>query len=344
MKYADYKKAFNEEAERRGIKPDDISAMLNYARPLINQDLRVIFDLRHFSLLVGYDLSFIMSINNSAKTHYQEYQIPKKNGGTRIINEPFPSLKEMQTWILRHILTPASKSHVSAVAKAYMPNVSLKENARFHRGQNKLLTIDLINFFGSIGFHQVYSIFRKLGYSKSVSALMSNLSILKQSLPQGAPTSPMLSNLIFKYYDDKIFLFCTEREIRYTRYADDLAFSGDFNIGELMFFLKKLFKKTRFRINDKKTKVASQGRRQEVTGVVVNKKLQVPSGYRKEIRQCVYFMIKFGVDKHVDNIKWNKSTMQYIYHLLGRVNFVLQINPKDEEAKKYYEYLKDLLN
>lgn len=343
MKYIEYKIKFTQKAKNRGIPSVEISKMLDYAKNLMQNDVPIIFDNHHISSLLGYDLLFIISITNSAHTNYKKYKIPKKNGGFRIIHEPLPSLKEMQTWILKNILTPASKKYVSPIAKAYMPKLNLKDNARFHKNQKKVLTLDLVNFFGSVNYIHVYTIFRKFGYSKSVSTLLSNLLIRNNSLPQGAPTSPMISNLVFKFYDDKIFEFCTKNKIRYTRYSDDLAFSGNFNIGEVIFFLKKLFKGTAFRINDKKTKIASQARRQEITGIVVNKRIQVPKNYRKKIRQELYYIVKFGLEKHIENIKWDKTVVQYIYHLLGKVNFVLQINPKDCDANKYKEFLKEIL-
>lgn len=343
MNYIDYKIQFKQKALEIGKSNEDISFMLKYAKFLFNQNLPVIFNDIHLSNLLGYQDFYLYSICNNQFAYYKKYEIPKKNGGVRVLHEPFPSLKEMQNWILVYILNPSAKKNVSPVAKAYMPGVNLKDNARFHRGQKKLLSVDLVDFFGSIGFSQVYSIFRKFGYSKHVSVILSNICILDDSLPQGSPTSPMLSNLVFKYYDDKIYSFCIDHKIRYTRYADDLTFSGDFNIGKVIGLLNSLFKKTSFKLNHKKTKVVSQGRQQAVTGIVVNKKLQVPRKYRKEIRQSIYYIIKFGLSQHLIAIKWKKTEIQYIYHLLGRINFVLQINPNDDEARKYDYFMKDLL-
>lgn len=344
MNFTEYKIAFSAKAKEQAMPIDKIEALLKYAEGIHSKGLPIIYDQLHFSNLVGYDYRFILSICNSTGSHYKEYKIPKRNGKLRTINEPLPSLKEIQDWVLKYILNPAQKKFVSSVAKAYIPKVSIRDNARFHKGQKKILNIDLVDFFGSIGYEQVYATFRNLGYNKSICTLITNLCVLNGSLPQGSPTSPMLSNLIFNYYDEKIFQFCKDRSIRYTRYADDLTFSGDFEIKEMMSFVYKVLHGTRFKINESKTKVLSQAKRQEVTGIVVNEKIQLPRHYRKEIRKEVYFIIKFGLEKHLINIKWDKTHIQYLYHLIGKVNYVLMINKNDKEAQKQYIYIKDLLN
>lgn len=343
MNFTEYKIAFVNKAKEQAMPDEKIEALLVYAERLSKNDLPIIYDQLHFSYLVGYDYGFIVSICNSSNLHYKEYKIPKRNGKLRIINEPYPSLKEMQTWVLVNILNPAIPKFVSSTAKAYVPKQSVRDNARFHKGQSKLLGLDLVDFFGSISYNQVYAIFRSFGYSKSVSTMISNLCVMDGKLPQGSPTSPMLSNIIFQYYDNKIFDFCKAKSIRYTRYADDLSFSGDFDTKQIIGFIRKLFRNTTFKINDSKTRVVSRARRQEVTGIVVNEKIQLPISYRKAIRQEVYFIIKFGIEKHLSTIKWNKSEIQYLYHLLGKINYVLMINKNDIEAKKYYTYVKELI-
>ena len=182
-----------------------------------------------------------------------------------------------------------------------------------------------------------------MGYDRSLAVLLSNLCVMNDILPQGAPTSPMLSNMVFKYYDDKIFGLCKTKKIRYTRYADDLTFSGAFNCKEIISFIGRLLSKTTFTINHNKTKIISNGNRQEVTGVIVNEKLQTSSSYRKKIRQEVYYIIKFGIDKHIDTISWKRSRLEYLHHLLGKINFTLTINNNDVEMRKYYSFVHSLL-
>jgi len=343
MDFKEYKKAYIEQALAFGISTNAIDIAIEYAEHLHNRKLPIIYDQQHFFQLVGYDEAYVMAIVNQPKSFYKENSIPKRNGDRRIIHEPLPSLKEIQTWILKYILNPGAKIFVSSVAKAYIPKQSVRDNARFHKRQKYVLCLDLKDFFDSISFQQVFSVFRNMGYSKALATLLSNICILNNSLPQGAPTSPMLSNMVFKYYDDKIFDYCKSRNIRYTRYADDLTFSGDFNCKAVVSFIRKVLSKTSFAINDNKTKFVSRGNRQEVTGVVVNEKLQTAAIYRKKIRQEVYYIIKFGVDKHLEAIEWKRPIIEYLHHLLGRINFTLTINKNDSEMRKYYEYIHSVL-
>ena len=343
MDFKEYKKAYIEQALALGISTNAIDIAIEYAEHLHNRKLPIIYDQQHFFQLVGYDEAYVMAIVNQPKSFYKEYSIPKRNGDRRIIHEPLPSLKEIQTWILKYILNPGAKIFVSSVAKAYMPKQSVRDNARFHKRQKYVLCLDLKDFFDSISFRQVFSVFRNMGYSKALATLLSNICILNNSLPQGAPTSPMLSNMVFKYYDDKIFDYCKSRNIRYTRYADDLTFSGNFNCKEVISFIRKVLSKTSFAINDNKTRFVSRGNRQEVTGVVVNEKLQTAAIYRKKIRQEVYYIIKFGLGRHLGTIGWERSMSEYLHHLLGKINFTLTINKNDSEMRKYYEYIHSVL-
>ena len=343
MDFKEYKKAYTNQALALGVSLNAIEVAIEYAEQLYKKNLPIIYDQQHFFQLVGYDEEYVIAIANQSEYFYKKYSIPKRNGDRRIIHEPLPSLKEIQTWILEYIQNHGAKTYVSSVAKAYMPKQSVRDNARFHKGQKYVLCLDLKDFFGSISFRQVHSIFRNMGYSKSLSVLLSNICVLDNSLPQGAPTSPMLSNMVFKYYDDKIFDYCKSRNIRYTRYADDLTFSGDFNCKEVISFIRKVLSKTSFAINDNKTRFVSRGNRQEVTGVVVNEKLQTAAIYRKKIRQEVYYIIKFGLDRHLGTIGWERSMSEYLHHLLGKINFTLSINQNDSEMRKYYEYIHSVL-
>ena len=244
-------------------------------------------------------------------------------------------------------MEPASLHHVSSVAKAFIPGKNLRENARFHRRQNVVVALDLHDFFGSIKSMRVFMLFRDLGYNKPVSMMLTKLCTLKNSLPQGAPTSPMLSNLVFYELDKKIFRYCQARNIRYTRYADDMTFSGDsFSVSHLIAYVKMLVETKRFKLNDEKTNVMRKGCCQKVTGVVVNDKLQVSKSYRDKVRQEVYYCIKFGVANHMRKITlpdWITTPIIYLHHLLGKVNFVLQINPTDKKFLEYRNSLRDLL-
>ncbi len=233
MNWESYKKNFITSATLNNYTKEEISKFLDYAENLGKKNLPIIFDTFHFSLLVGYHLSYLYSAANAPDYFYRKFKIKKNSGGLREIAEPLPSLKEIQRWILRNILY---KCKFNKYVKSYIPNMSIKDNARFHRNQKMVLSIDIKNFFPSIKIKKVFYFFENLGYSNSVSGLLSNLCCLNKSLPQGSPTSPALSNLIFSKVDNRIIGFTRKEGIRYTRYSDDLTFSGEFKEGKIIKF------------------------------------------------------------------------------------------------------------
>lgn len=337
MDFSHYEDTFTKEATKVGYSPQDIERCLDYAEILFSNDVPVIYNSTHLSGLVGYKKKYLNKAALHTKYFYRDFEILKKNGKKRPISEPLPSLKEIQHWILTNILY---KRPVSPFAKAYKPNVSLIENLKFHKNQPKVFTLDLENFFPSITVESVEKVFFGLGYTKAVSDLLSKLCTRDGTLPQGAPTSPYLSNLIFEEADAAISEYCIKQKIRYTRYADDLSFSGDFDENELLDKVTEAIEKLKLKINASKTKLMTPDRRQTVTGIVVNDKPQVVFHKRNELRQAMYYIQKFGIDEHREYKEINQAN--FLEHLLGKINFVLQINPKDAEFIAYKSYLKDL--
>jgi RNA-directed DNA polymerase len=142
--------------------------------------------------------------------------------------------------------------------------------------------------------------------------------------------------------DDAVSKYCKEIKICYTRYADDLTFSGKFNDKELFEFLLIETQKLKLQINNEKTKVMTPNTRQTVTGIVVNEKAQVSFKKRNELRQIIYYIKKFGLENHMDRLNIKKQN--YVDHLLGQVNFIIYINPTDNEFIEYKKYLQTLKN
>lgn len=334
MTFEQYKKDFTREAIQSGYSEQNITDCLNYAETLFEYNVPVIYNTSHLSGLVGYRKSYLKRAVLHNSYFYREFEILKRNGKKRTISEPLPSLKEIQLWILQNILY---KIEVSKYAKAYIPKMNIKQNLIFHKGQKKVFTIDIENFFPSIKQVKIENIFRSVGYSKILSALMAKLCCLKESLPQGAPTSPYLSNIYLKSTDNEISKYCKEKEIRFTRYADDMTFSGDFDEAALLSFVKIQIENLQLTINEEKTKLMTPNTRQTVTGIIVNEKLQVSFKKRNSIRQSVYYIKKYGLDSHMSKRKIKKAN--YLSHLIGQINFILQINPLDTEFAEYKKYL-----
>ena len=141
--------------------------------------------------------------------------------------------------------------------------------------------------------------------------------------------------------DTEISQYTTKSNIRYTRYADDLTFSGDFNTHTLIRDISDMVYADGFTINPDKTRVARKNARQEVTGIVVNSHMQISKEKRKQIRQEVYYINKYGIESHLSYREENRAN--YLNHPLGRINFALFVNPKDEEMKKYFNMICMLL-
>ncbi|MGO4816873.1 retron St85 family RNA-directed DNA polymerase [Flavobacterium sp. W22_SRS_FP1] len=337
MDFSHYEDTFTKEAAKMGYSSQNIERCLDYAEILLSNYVAVIYNSSHLAGLVGYKKEYLKKAALYTKFFYRDFEILKKNGEKRQISEPLPSLKEIQHWILKNILY---KIPVSPFAKAYKPNVSLIENLKFHKNQPKVFTLDLENFFPSISIEYVEKVFFNLGYTKSVSDLLSKLCTRDGTLPQGAPTSPYLSNLIFEDADVAISEYCLKQKIRYTRYADDLSFSGDFDENELLEEVNEAVTKINLKINTSKTKLMTANQRQTVTGIVVNEKVQVVFHKRNELRQAMYYIQKFGIDEHREYKEIDQAN--YLEHLLGKINFVLQINPKDVEFMQYKSHLIDL--
>lgn len=335
-----YKSEFTLKALNSGYSNENINKCLDYAEPIIKNYLPVIYNLTHLSNLTGYKRGYIIQaavVSKYSEAYYKYYEIRKKNGGKRIIQEPLPNLKDIQYWILNNILNYVE---VSPYAKAYRKHIGLKENLKFHKNQKKVLTLDIENFFPSIKSSLVKKIFLINGYSEIVSEYLAKLCCLKESLPQGAPTSPYISNIVMKDIDDEIGAFCVKNNIRYTRYSDDLTFSGDFDEKIVLKMVTILMKSIGFKLNNEKTQVMLSSERQYVTGIIVNNKIQLSKEDRRNIRQTLFFIKKYGFDDHVMKIGINKRN--YLNYLIGKVGFGIYLNSSDIELKGYMELLKKI--
>ena len=281
----------------------------------------------------------IYSISNNIENNYKEYKIKKRNGNYRTIYEPNKILKHIQRKILSNILEDMK---VSEYAKAYHKNISIVDNAIVHVKSKVILKLDIVDFFDNIDFMNVYkSCF--YNFPKSIGILLTNLCTYYGFLPQGAPTSAYISNLVMREIDYKIGLFCKELNINYTRYSDDMTFSGDFNPNIVIRKVRKLLYKLNLKINNKKIKVIYNYHSQSVTGIIVNEKMQANSKYRSKIRQEIYYINKYGISSHMKKLNI-KNKRKYVNSLYGRILYVLQINKDDIEFIKYKDIIKKYLH
>jgi len=279
----------------------------------------------------------IYSITNKIESNYKIYKIKKKNGKYRTIYEPNPLLKTIQRNILANVL---SNKPISKYAKAYQKGISLLDNALPHIDKKVILKLDIKNFFESISFFDVYNCCFSIEYfPKSVGMVLTYLCTYDEHLAQGAPTSSYISNLVMKDFDEEIGAWCDLNHITYTRYSDDMTFSGIFNPSEIIVKVRKLLYKLGLELNNSKIHVVSNSSSQKVTGIVVNKKAQVSLKYRKEIRKEMYYINKFGLCSHLKRCNINVSPKIYLEKLYGKVLYVLQIDKNNKEFLKYKEII-----
>ena len=330
MHFQQYKKQFIRKAKREGFNQLEINRCLQYAENLMNNGLPVIYDIDHFSRLVGYDKLYIRKAITHSPAFYRKFKVTKRNGTSRLLAEPLPSLKEIQLWLLQNVLRQLP---IHSHAKAYKTGVSLKENLRFHVNQPMVMAMDIVDFFPSIKRNQIEEEFVRMGYGKRISNLFAKLCTLSDHLPQGAPTSPYLSNLIFRTVDEELAEFSKTHNIRYTRYADDLTFSGEFDPNLLFNRVQPAVNSIGLNVHPTKTKVMKRHQQQRVTGMNVNKKTQVPFDKRNRLRQEMYMIEKYGFQEHLRHC--SITDHHYLNRLKGRVNFVLHLNPDDQEFKQY---------
>ncbi len=277
----------------------------------------------------------LYSISNNIEDNYKVFKIKKSNGSFRKIYEPNGTLKYIQRQILKNIL---ENKKTSKYATAYQKGKSLKDNAIIHIGKKIILKLDIKNYFDSISFYSIYdSCFSIEYFPKGIGMLLTYLCTYNGYLPQGAPTSAYISNLVMKDFDDELGNWCDKNNISYTRYSDDMTFSGDFNPNLVIKKVKEMLAKLGFELNKKKIHIIRQNQQQKITGIVVNEKIQVERKYRKEIRKEIYYIKKYGLDSHLNRINC-KNKEKYLNKLYGRILFVLQVG-NNEEFENYKDYV-----
>lgn len=303
-----------------------------------------IYDIYQLSEFLGYPLKTVMKVFRRHNIMYRGFVIPKKKNGIRKINAPETDLAFMQRRIKTGILDLFS---VSPYAKAYRRNTSVYDNAKIHEGKKYLLKIDIEDFFGSIDEEMILTtVFNKSRYPAFVGVILTALCTKDGCLPQGACTSPAISNIVMKHFDDEMGKWCEGRGITYSRYSDDITFSSDKPLHTCYAKAKSFLENSGFSLNDRKTVFAGAGSLHRVTGLSVNIKTAVPKEYRRKLRQELYYAGKFGVEETVlwngfkDFIREGKvEKKKYLNSLAGRIGWLRQIDPGSRETERLYTEL-----
>lgn len=281
----------------------------------------------------------------SKYTNYHTVIIHRGRGHrNRKLSVPNNFLKMVQRRILDCYLY---KLDVSEFSTAYCKGKSLLDNASPHVGKECVVKLDISHFFDNIDDDMVFMIMRQLGMSMPATTLLTQLCVHNGVLPQGAPTSPHIANLVMKHFDEKLGAWCSERNITYTRYCDDMTFSGTkkaIRSSHLVSKIKRMLYHMGFTLNEKKTVFVSSSQLQKVTGIVVNEKPQISREMRRMIRQEVYYCTKFGVTDSLKRKVLDISEKEYLHSLLGRISFALQIDPANVEMQGYFNTVKNLIS
>lgn len=226
---------------------------------------------------------------------YREFRIPKRNGNSRLIHSPENSLKKLQKTI-KYRLFDGLKVHPGCKGFEFLESIAT--NAIEHVGKAVIIKIDIRDFFHSTGEDKIFNYLRKIGWNVEASELLTKLTTHKGSLPQGAPTSPKLSNLVNYRLDTRLAGFAQSVDASYTRFADDITFSinedDSEKIQQILSFTRQILLENGYRPNKRKIRVCRQHQQQKVTGLVVNKKMQLPRETRRWLRAVKHRYAKTG--------------------------------------------------
>jgi retron-type reverse transcriptase len=278
----------------------------------------------------------------ATRIHYVHFTVPKKSGGLRTLSAPHRRLAVAQRWILQNIL---NKLPAEPAAQGFRKGCSTVTNARPHCRQAVVVNMDLENFFPTIVFPRVRSVFHRLGYSPCMATILALLctecprrkvsyggksywvATGPRGLPQGACTSPTLSNQVARRLDKRLGGLAKKLNLAYTRYADDLTFSGpaelESRIGYLLARVRHIAEDEGFAVNDKKTRILRPTTAQKVTGLVVNQKPAVPRRERRRLRALLHRARHEGLDRQQRSARPN-----FRAYLEGKLAYLRMVHPE----------------
>lgn len=250
-------------------------------------------------------LNYYCNPNRDPKKRYKHFTIPKKSGGVRDIHAPVKGLKSMLTYL--NVVFQAMYEPTEA-AMGFVPGRSIADNASVHVGKYYVFNTDLKDFFPSIQQPRLWAVLQLKPFSlnKGLASVIAGLCCMQDAngdgvLPQGSPCSPILTNIICRQLDRRLTGLAKRFNLKYTRYADDITFSSDYNVfqsdSEFMTEFKRIIADQHFIFNDKKTRLQRSNERQEVTGLVVNEKVNVVREYVRDIRNLLYIWKRYGYEQ-----------------------------------------------
>ena len=307
--------------------------------------------------LPGYPFLVSLLFGLSKEEKYIRIKIPKRSGGTREIHKPIGRLKNVQSrllQVLQVVYKPKDPVH------GFVKGRSIRTNAQAHARRKFVLNIDLRNFFPSINYWRVRGMFKAYPYnfSEEVADVLAQICSLPEALPQGAPTSPIISNMICAKLDYQLQKLAKNHHCFYTRYADDITFSTSFyqfppaiatveqGEGEnqiqvlLGQGITSIIEANGFKVNQQKVRLQTSNHRQEVTGLVTNKKVNVNRQYVSHVRAMLHAWEKYGyeaaesvyIEKHSGRNQETSRDRRANFRkiLKGKIEFLGMVRGKDD--------------
>ncbi len=266
---------------------------------------------------------------------YLRFTVPKRTGGTRAITAPIAALKRVQRAIYTKLLAPLAPH---PAAHGFVPGRSVATNAAVHVGAARLLKVDLADFFPTVHYRRVEGFFVSLGAAPAVAQTLAGLTTFRPrmadgyvvtpgEMPQGAPTSPALANLVCRRLDARLTGLAARLGARYTRYADDLTFSWPPGaplpaMGRTTWWIDQICQQEGFAVNPHKTRVVRRSGRMMVTGVVVNDTASVPRATRRRLRAMLHDAGRVGVAGAA------RGRPDFVAQLLGQASWVHAVQPR----------------
>ena len=256
---------------------------------------------------------------------YDNFYIKKRSSGYRAISAPRPQLQAIQQTIYHRILLPVN---IHPAATGFRQNMSIVQNVLPHLGKNQVLKTDIRHFFSSIKRRAVVKTFKAIGYPGNVSKVLAELCCKDGRLPQGAPTSPALSNIIAYEMDKKLQDLSNKYNLTYTRYADDLTFSGNtIKPNELLPQIAEILWENKFVLKEIKTRYMPEHKRKIITGISISSgtKLTIPKAKKRKLRKNIHFILTKGLVEHQRYI--GSTDPAYLKRIIGYLHYWQSVEP-----------------
>lgn len=249
-------------------------------------------DFLSLGLQIGVSPKLLHRMAIKPRHYYRSFPLKKRSGDYRIINAPRVFLKVVQKYISDYVFCDL---YVHPAVHSFKSSHSILTNAGLHVGKEWVANIDIQNFFGSILKKDVARFLAESGFDKKSCQNLASLITLNNSLPQGAPTSPIFSNAYLHQFDEGMSTFAEKSGVTYTRYADDITFSSNEKmavIENIKFAKKFLYERFSLKLNGSKTRLVSKGGQQRVTGVIVNSVPMPPRKMRRLVRAMAFNAVR----------------------------------------------------